>query len=107
MMRNALATVAIVALGLAIPQMGHAQNYGENNGQPGITIPMPNLGFGNNNREQQAQGNDRGRYCDDLRHRADDLRYRRDNAQYRDDASRAQDRLRDVQDQLRRDCNRY
>jgi|SRR5690348_6263691 hypothetical protein len=102
MMRNALATAAIVALGLAIPQMGHAQS----SNQPGITIPMPNLGFGNN-REQQAQANDHARYCDDLRRRADDLRYRADNADYRDDARRAEDRLRDVNDQLRRDCNRY
>lgn len=103
MMRNALAAAAIVALGLAIPQMGHAQS----SGQPGITIPMPNLGFGNNNREQQAQAGDHARYCDDLRHRADDLRDRADNAQYRDDARRAEDRLHDVQDQFRRDCGRY
>ena len=102
MMRNALATAAIVALGLAIPQIGHAQDYG----QPSINIPMPNIGIGNN-REQQAQANDRARYCEDLRHRADDLRYRRDNAQYRDDAARVQDRLREVNDQFRRDCNRY
>jgi hypothetical protein len=102
MMRNALATAAVVALGLAIPQMGHAQNYD----QPSFNIPVPNVTIGNG-REQQAQGNDRARHCEDLRHRADDLRYRRDNAQYRDDAGRAQDRLREVQDQLRRDCNRY
>jgi flagellar motility protein MotE (MotC chaperone) len=103
MMRNALATAAIVALGLAMPQIGHAQS----SGQPGITIPMPNLGFGNNNREQQAQASDRARHCDDLRRRADDLRYRADNADYRDEARRAEDRLRDVNDQIRRDCNRY
>ena len=103
MMRNALATAAVVALGLAMPQIGHAQS----SGQPGITIPMPNLGFGNNNREQQAQASDHARYCEDLRHRSDDLRYRADRAEYRDDARRADDRLRDVNDQLRRDCNRY
>ena len=107
MMRYALATAAIAVLGLATPQIGYAQNYGQNNGQPGITIPMPNLGFGNNNREQQAQANDHARYCEELRHRVDDLRYRADNAQYRDDARRAEDRLHDVQDQFRRDCNRY
>jgi len=101
MMRNALATAAIVALGLAMPQIGHAQNYD----QPSINIPVPNFGIGNN-RQQQAQANDHARYCDDLRHRADDLRDRRDHADYRDDARRADDRLRDINDQLRRDCNR-
>jgi len=103
MMRNALATAAIVVLGLAMPQIGHAQNYRDQNS---INIPVPNIGIGNN-REQQAQANDQARHCDDLRHRADDLRYRADNAQYRDDARRAEDRLHDVQDQFRRDCGRY
>lgn len=102
MMRNALAAAAVAVLGLAIPPAVHAQNYG----QPSINIPVPNIGIGNN-REQQAQANDHGRYCDDLRRRADDLRYRVDNAQYRDDARRAEDRLHDVQDQFRRDCGRY
>ncbi|HWE72947.1 MAG TPA: hypothetical protein VG328_07290 [Stellaceae bacterium] len=101
-MKTAVATAALIALGLAVPSLGHAQGYSN---QPSFTIPVP--GFNNGaNREQQAELNDQYRHCADLRNRADDLRMRVDRAQYRDDAERAQDRLRDVNDQLRHDCSR-
>ena len=95
-MKTAVATAALIALGLAVPSLSYAEDF---------NIPVPNITIGNGH-QQQAEANDRGRYCNDLRRRADDLRWRADHAEYRDDARRAEDRLHEVNDQLWRDCNR-